>query len=284
MLATKEALKNIVRFVSPRALTLIQSTRLRLGFRRQFGARQQLSEQRIFDGDSRRLILSGPFKGMRYLNETVWGPIEPKWIGCYEEELHEIVDEVIAADYPTIIDVGSAEGYYAVGLAWRCPQTSVFSFDTDIWARLQQRRLARLNGVDNIEIGATCSWADITRLASDRSFLLCDIEGFEYELLDPVACPALERCDMLIEVHSNGALDTQSGSDALTNRFERTHRVTEIRVRTTRATYVSGLLGGRLSKAEIDRFVDENRDRDQVWLWLKATAASRSPSSQARQP
>lgn len=278
MLAIKEALKNIVGRVSPTALRLIQVSRLRLGFRRQFGKRQQLSEQRIFNGDSRRSILSGPFKGMRYLNETIWGPIESKWIGCYEEELHGVVDEVLASNYQTIIDIGSAEGYYAIGLAWRCPQARVFSFDTDIWSRSQQRRLARLNGVENIEIGATCSWADITRLTSDRSFLLCDIEGFEYELLDPAACPALERFDMLIEVHSNGALDIRSGSDMLTRRFERTHQVTEIGVRASLATYVSGLLGSRLSKAEIDKFVDENRDRDQVWLWLKATTPPRIPS------
>jgi hypothetical protein len=50
------------------------------------------------------------------LNETVWGPIEPKWLGTYELELHSIIKGILRAEYNTIIDIGSAEGYYSVGL------------------------------------------------------------------------------------------------------------------------------------------------------------------------
>lgn len=113
----KQAIKQLMHQISPQALTLIQASRLRLGFRRQFSERQRCSRQKIYGGDGELAVLSGPFKGMRYLDETVWGPIEPKWIGCYEEQLHEVIDDVIEANYLTIFDIGSAEGYYAVGLA-----------------------------------------------------------------------------------------------------------------------------------------------------------------------
>jgi hypothetical protein len=207
---------------------------------------------------------------MSYLNETVWGPIEPKWIGCYEEELQGIIEKVVDARYTTVIDIGSAEGYYAVGLAWRCPQARVFSYDTDIWARRQQLRLARLNGVKNLEIGAYCSWDDITRRVLDRTFVLCDIEGYEYDLLNPAACPALQRVDILVEVHPSGALDTRSVCDALTARFATTHAPTEIGINGQRSRYVAGMFGGRLSAVEIEGYVDEWRSLpDQLWLWLE---------------
>jgi hypothetical protein len=265
----KVTVKRIIQHLSPRTLTLIQSSRLRLGFRHQFWTRQLRSRERIYNGTGDQLVLSGPFKGMKYLNETVWGPIEPKWIGCYEEELHGIIDKVVDANYRTMIDIGSAEGYYAVGLAMRCPQARVLSFDTDIWSRRQQRRLARLNGVDNVVIGASCGWDDLAQHTSDRTFLLCDIEGGEYNLLDPVTCPALERFDMLVEVHPSGALDSRAVSDVLKSRFDRTHAITEIAISDPRARYVDDLLGGRLSSAEIQNYVNEYRNRDQLWVWME---------------
>jgi predicted O-methyltransferase YrrM len=84
---------------------------------------------------------------MAYLDETVWGPITPKWLGCYELELHDIVETAIACRYDRVIDVGCAEGYYAVGFAWRMPETEVITFDIDPIARRQTRRLAAMAGV-----------------------------------------------------------------------------------------------------------------------------------------
>jgi hypothetical protein len=72
-------------------------------------------------------ILDGPFTGLKFVGCSNLGTIVPKWIGTYESQLQPIIESIIGSgDYRTVIDIGAAEGYYAVGLAWRLPHASVF--------------------------------------------------------------------------------------------------------------------------------------------------------------
>jgi hypothetical protein len=99
-------------------------------------------------GDKPTEVLDGPFKGLKFVGQSDLGPIIPKWIGIYESKLHPIIKSVSdTRDYRTIIDIGAAEGYYSVGLAWRLPHAAVYSYDIDASARRTQRWLAHVNGV-----------------------------------------------------------------------------------------------------------------------------------------
>lgn len=60
----------------------------------------------------------GPFAGMKYINKAHGSSLTPKIIGTYERELHPFIYEIADKQYDCIVDVGSAEGYYAVGLAY----------------------------------------------------------------------------------------------------------------------------------------------------------------------
>jgi hypothetical protein len=123
---------------------------------------------------------------MPYLDEIVWGPIAPKWIGSYEAELHKIVERIVSGGYSRIVNVGCAEGYYAIGLASRMPGTEVFAFDIDPIARQQTARLASIVGVaDRVNIRGKCTAASLEELIGDNTLLAIDIEGFEVQLLDP---------------------------------------------------------------------------------------------------
>jgi methylase of polypeptide subunit release factors len=57
------------------------------------------------------------------------------WLGCHEEELHEVVHQQIARlqalAEPHIVNLGCAEGYYAVGMARRVPNAKVWIVDKD---------------------------------------------------------------------------------------------------------------------------------------------------------
>src|SRR5947207_8629242 len=75
------------------------------------------------------IIQAGPFAGMRYVAPATGRTILPKLLGSYETELHSIVEQVIAADHRVVINIGCAEGYYAVGLALRLPNSRVYAFD-----------------------------------------------------------------------------------------------------------------------------------------------------------
>lgn len=54
----------------------------------------------------------------------------PKLLGSYECELHEIIESALRSNHHRVIDVGSAEGYYAVGFALK-RGCHVVAFDTD---------------------------------------------------------------------------------------------------------------------------------------------------------
>src|SRR5215207_138666 len=63
-------------------------------------------------------VRRGPFAGMRYPREAVAATtVVPKLLGSFELELHPVLDEVLDRGCSTILNIGSAEGYYAVGLA-----------------------------------------------------------------------------------------------------------------------------------------------------------------------
>src|SRR4051812_14244715 len=63
------------------------------------------------------VVLSGPFAGMAYVRQAAGSCLAPKLIGCYEAELHGVVARILRTGYTQIVDIGCAEGYYAVGLA-----------------------------------------------------------------------------------------------------------------------------------------------------------------------
>lgn len=172
------------------------------------------------------VIPAGPFAGMSYPVAASEGGRTPRLLGAYEASLHPIIETVIARGIPQILDIGCAEGYYAVGLARRMPGSVVHARDTEAVARTLCADLALANGVaDRLRIAGEVTHADLAICAEAPTFVLCDIEGAEGALLDPARAPALTKADILVEVHEGmqpGLLAT------LAARFAPTHRVTRI--------------------------------------------------------
>ena len=68
-------------------------------------------------------VQMGPFAGMEFLSNVLEGCYIPKLLGTYEMELHPTWIRLRQLrKYRTIIDIGAAEGYYAVGLALMFPE------------------------------------------------------------------------------------------------------------------------------------------------------------------
>jgi hypothetical protein len=104
-----------------------------------------------FNGLFDRLeVLNGPFKGMKYPDfKSVGSSFYPKLLGSYEKELHEVIIQFFSKNYSELIDVGCAEGYYAVGFALKNADMQVHAYDTDNQARLLCEKMAKLNGIKN---------------------------------------------------------------------------------------------------------------------------------------
>jgi hypothetical protein len=147
-------------------------------------------------------VSGGPFEGLRYLAAASDGYLAPKLLGSHEEELHGVVREIVRDSPEVVVNVGCAEGYYAVGMAMALPGSVVFAFDSSVEARRSCLELARLNGVaDRIVVGGACTSAILGRLALEGAALICDCEGCERWLLDPETVPGLRRCTLLVELH-----------------------------------------------------------------------------------
>jgi hypothetical protein len=177
------------------------------------------------------VIQGGPFAGCRLPRETSWshdGDFVPKVLGCYEAELHNALTAAASRRYDTFIDVGCAEGYYAIGFSRLSEQTRVLAFDSSPSAQKVARASARENGVAHrVEVfGALEPDGLASVLArSGPTFILSDCEGFERTLLDPGKVPSLSRIDMLIECHDH---IEPGATECLMARFSRTHAVTRI--------------------------------------------------------
>ncbi len=178
---------------------------------------------RTFDSHFGLVVRNGPFKGLKYLPESVGSALLPKLLGSYEHVLHPILAGLLTNRYSGIIDIGCAEGYYAVGLAQCCPETPVVAFDSDPVARELCKTLAALNAVDHqVTVAGTCTPESLGAAIRARSLIVCDCEGDEARLLDPARVSGLENCDLIVELHPH--LD-RNIPDLIDSRFLETHSV-----------------------------------------------------------
>ncbi len=170
---------------------------------------------------SGRTIQNGPFAGMCYLPNAAEGALAARLLGSYESEIHPHLMAFVADGLDEVVDIGSAEGYYAVGLARLMPKATIYAHDTDPRARSLCTELASLNNVaDRIRVEAEFAGADFERFVGRRCLFIVDIEGAERELLDPDRWPALRFLSLIVETHPGAAPGI---TEALVERFRPTH-------------------------------------------------------------
>jgi len=174
-------------------------------------------------------VRNGVFKGLRYLEQRSFeNTLVPKLLGSYEQELRHVLERICLTNYSEILNIGCAEGYYAVGLAMRIPGARVHAFDTSEAARRACGEMARQNGVSaRVTIGSTC---DVDALCAfpftGRGLALSDCEGAEKDLFTSDAVRTLARHDILVEVHD--CIDIEI-STQLRSAFAATHDIEVVR-------------------------------------------------------
>jgi hypothetical protein len=214
-------------------------------------------------------VANGPFAGMPYITRSCGSRLAPKIVGCYEHELHSTIEQIIVGGYERIIDIGCAEGYYAVGLA-RKLGVPVVAFDNNPNAHARLEELATLNGVDAlIELRTICTPEDFNEFAGQRVCVICDIEGGEEALLDPDKSPALLGFDLLVEVHDGP--DSTRIHDLMAERFKNSHTLKTIAYEgrgPADAAAITWISNPELKLAA----VDEQRAFGLEWLYIKRNA------------
>ena len=212
----------------------------------------------------------GPFRDMTmiYREKEMISAFLPRLLGFYEQDLHEAIEAAIARGYAAVATIGCAEGYYSVGMARRMPSAHHYAFDIDPHARELCLEAATVNGVaDRLTIAGECDHAEIAKLVTDHAsiFLIVDCEGAEDQLLDPVACPALLRADILVECHE---FLVPGLTERLMQRFGGSHAIQRIEQGARNPSVLPFLHESN----DIDRWlvVMEGRPKIMWWLVMKA--------------
>jgi hypothetical protein len=175
------------------------------------------------------IVLHGPFKGLKYpALEASGSALYPKIIGTYEKEIHPVIEQICSKSYTQIINIGSGEGYYAVGLARRIANACVYAFDTDPEARHNTAAMARVNLVsDRVLVDATCTALYLSEFKfTGRGLIISDCEGFEQYIFNRHNLHNFLHCDLLIETHDFVNINI---STYLSELFSETHTIISVK-------------------------------------------------------
>lgn len=215
-------------------------------------------------------VQAGPFRGMQYVDQSYWSAYIPKLLGIYERELSEYIEEAAELPFETVVDIGAAEGYYAVGMAMRLPVSRVIAFEMEPAARQLLGKLAVLNQVSSrVAIEGECTRLNLTATLdnSGRTLVICDAEGGEAFLLDPIRIPKLSACHILVEIHDN-VLSAMSRE--IRDRFADTHDITHIpEAARDRCDFPYKNIFTRLFPIYVDWAVSEIRRSKISWYWMR---------------
>lgn len=221
---------------------------------------KQAATQRIVER-SGGVVQSGPFQGMRILaDRTSWGDgdVGARLLGIYEQDLHPVMEDIVAAGPDCVVNVGCAEGYFAVGLAMRLPDARVIAVDISQQALNICQRHAEVNDCQ-VETGLS-----LPNDIPENAVWIVDIEGEESKLLNPDSRPELRSASILVELHPWVSRDVYS---VLMDRFEQTHVISEI-VQGDRSVNDFAMLAD-LSDEIRWSIASEGRPQRMKWLWMR---------------
>lgn len=236
------------------------------------GAREDLKSRILREAFPDRTVKNGPFAGLVYPEASATGSaLLPKLLGGYEDELHPVLMELREQAYDLIVDVGCAEGYYAIGLGKMFPDARILAYDVDMGARQMCAQMAQANGVsDRLELGGWCTGEVLATLPpGQRALIVSDCEGYEKELFSEEHAPGISRHDILVELHD--FKDARIGT-AIREAFAKTHSITVIDSKPDFRKAAEGAYPELAAYGAVERrfIVEECRGAPQSWLFLKS--------------
>jgi hypothetical protein len=222
-------------------------------------------------GDQEITVLNGPFKGMKYVDLiSIGSKILPKLVGSYEEPIHKWIYEILKKKcYSTIINIGCAEGYYAVGFSKAISKPKILAFDINKEALLNANKLAQLNDVSSVitfgeKFDASVCAQILGCDPASRILIFADIEGAELDLLNTKQIPDILNCDILVELHD---CFYPGLTEIIIDRFQATHRIEIVVDYPFRSENYN--INGNFSEEDKRFLFDECRSKAMRWRYAK---------------
>lgn len=150
----------------------------------------------------------GPFTGLKLERNPWWGRLDlgSQCLGLYELEILNFLSHLEPGRFSTFIDIGAADGYYAVGMLKSLRIPKAICFERSDSGRDAIGRLWRNNGSEGVlEVLAEANPRTIAELSQNDlscALVMVDIEGAEFDLLVKKTLSILKFCTVIIEIHN----------------------------------------------------------------------------------
>jgi hypothetical protein len=155
------------------------------------------------------VVAYGPFEGQRLSRESWWSAADrgAMLLGIYEAEVLEALEKAPRTK-DILVDVGAADGYYAIGCLLAGWVKHAYCFEASAEGREVIARNAQANGLaDRVTILGIANQDFIVRLIEDfhvdpsKVLGIIDIEGGEFEILDAANLELLRDAHLVVELH-----------------------------------------------------------------------------------
>ncbi len=217
-------------------------------------------------------VVDGLFKGLKYIwSIDVGSAFYPKILGSYEKEIAGVFSSEIKSGIKCFMNIGAAEGYYAIGAAFINPNIEILAYEMNESYSKQIKELAKINKINSrIQIRGKCDPLIFKRdleTHNGKKLLLIDVEGYESELLDVEKIPPLKYVTCIVEIHNN---DRRNLLEQIIQRFQNTHSHAIIANQARDIDYYRrNKIGGRMVPDKWKLQLILERSYPTPWLYLK---------------
>ncbi len=221
-------------------------------------------------------VAHGAFKGMHLPETSYWGRTDAsaKILGTYERQVTERLEEFAQPD-GLLMDIGSADGYFAVGVLRAGFFARCMCFEKSEKGQGVLRANALKNGViDRVTILGEASEAQILASVpeSQTGAVLCDIEGGEFQMLSNSVLRHLSNMHIVVELHD---FLIENGSELRTALLDRAVQIFDVEI-------IGSAAPDPWAYPELDDLSDderllafsEGRDSAMEWLVLRPKGAA----------
>jgi len=183
------------------------STLRKIGVPSQFDLAKEIIISEIV-GTEIAKVLTGPFTGMILDRNQTWGDYDflPKLLGTYELQIVEYLNKICSSGNMSMLNLGSADGYFALGALRAGWVDRCVCFETSEKSRRAILRLAKKNALSKeLVVNGKIDSKLFKHIVASNAFdiILCDIEGAEFSLFDSEALALLKRSFVVIELHDS---------------------------------------------------------------------------------
>lgn len=170
-------------------------------------------------------VYYGPFSGLRIPNALINELTLPEILGLYESCLFKVWEKLISKKINNIMMIGGHMGYYSAALSYLFQPDRMVVFEREISLHALILEWAKVNEINSLQLFEEATASTFKNWENEINLIVCDCEGEEIDLLNPLEFEWQKKCDIVVEVHP---FYQKNLAGTLVRRFIKTHKISII--------------------------------------------------------